>query len=275
MKDTRIKDSGMTKQMRMLAVLLVPVAALVLGAALPVAWADDDEEFDVAELFFELNDTDGDLGIHALVDGEPWKELEIEDTRGRKMLEIEVRGRLKRQGLTELFFESAEPNFDDLPPADFFDRFPVGTYEIEGETLEGDELESEVELTHVMPAPPANITINGEDALPAVGEECEEDELPTVSGDVTVVWDPVTTSHPTIGESDPDIEIIRYQAVAEWEDEDENAFVTSVELQATAVTSVTFPAGFFKPGIEVKFEVLVREASYNQTAVGSCPFEYE
>jgi hypothetical protein len=39
--------------------------------------------------------------------------------------------------------------------------------------------------------------------------------------------------------------------------------------------SVTFPAQFFKSGAEVKFEILVREESYNQTAIESCPFEYE
>jgi hypothetical protein len=264
----------------MLSIFLVPVVALILGASAPAVWADEEEEeFEVAELFFELNDTDGDLGIHALVDGEPWKELEIEDKRGREMLEIEVKGRLKKQGLTEIFFESAEPNFADLSPAEFFDRFPAGEYEIEGETLDGDELESEVELTHVMPAPPANFTINGKPARPLEGAECEEDELPTVSGAVTVAWKPVSTSHPTIGEEDEDIEIIRYQAVAEWEDDEENVFVSSIDLPAPdnlpRRMRVRFPANFFRPGTEVKFEVLVREASYNQTAVESCPFEYK
>lgn len=33
--------------------------------------------FSVADVYFELYDTDGDLGIHALIDGEPWKKLEI------------------------------------------------------------------------------------------------------------------------------------------------------------------------------------------------------
>ena len=95
-------------------------------AASPVILADDDDEeipFDVAEIFFELNDTDGDLGIHALIDGDPWKRLTIEDQRERKVLNVFVRGRLKRQGLTEFFFESAEPPFESdedpseaLPP---------------------------------------------------------------------------------------------------------------------------------------------------------------
>jgi hypothetical protein len=272
----------------MLAILLVPVVALILGAAAPELWAgghhddDDDDEipFDEAELFFELNDTDGDLGIHALIDGEAWKRLTIEDTKERKMLDVKVRGRLRKQGLTEIFFESAEPTFDELLPEDFFKRFPEGEYEIEGITLEGDELESEVTLTHVMPAPAGYITVNDVPARPISPEdECNEDNPPTVNGDVVIEWNPVTTSHPTIGESDPDIEIIRYQAVAEWEDVDENVFVTSIDLPAPPdpvppLMSVTIPSGFFKPGTEFKVEVLVREASYNQTAVESCPFEY-
>ena len=127
MKHTRSKKNGMKRHMRMLAILLVPVVALILGAAAPELWAghqdDDDEDetpFDVAELFFELNNTDGDLGIHALIDGDAWKRLTIEDTKERKMLDFEVKGRLRKQGLTEIFFESAEPTFDELSPEKFF-----------------------------------------------------------------------------------------------------------------------------------------------------------
>ena len=80
MTHTRNKQKSMKKHIRMLAILLIPVVALILGAAAPELWAgqhddDDDEEipFDEAKIFFELNNTDGDLGIHALVDGDAWK----------------------------------------------------------------------------------------------------------------------------------------------------------------------------------------------------------
>jgi hypothetical protein len=287
MKHTQKKKIEMTRTIRMLAILLVPMVALILGAAVPELWAnddDDDEEiaFDEAELFFELNDTDGDLGIHALIDGEPWKRLKIEDLNERKMLDVRVRGRLRRQGLTELFFESAEPPFNELPPAEFFDRFPAGEYEIEGITLEGEELESEVTLTHLMPAPPGKVTVNGQAIrFPDEEGECEE-PLQTTSGDVEIEWNSVTTSHPEIGEpnSSTDITIIRYEAVAEWEDEvTEDTFVSSNELQAQNPQppriGVTVSSDFFKEDTEFKVEVLVREESYNQTAVESCPFEYE
>src|SRR5262245_43226746 len=100
---------------------------------------DGDEEetaFDEAYLFFELNDTDGDLGIHSLIDGDAWKRLEIDDPNDVRMLDVLVRGRLRRQGLTEVFFESAEPPFDELSPEKFFKRFPEGVYDFSGRTLD-------------------------------------------------------------------------------------------------------------------------------------------
>ncbi|GAG89896.1 unnamed protein product, partial [marine sediment metagenome] len=98
-------------------------------AAAPISWSDydDDEDeiaFSEAEIFFELNNTDGDLGVHALIDGDPWDHMEIEDPKERRMLNVRVSGRLRRQGLTEIFFESAEPTFDELTPKRFFRRFP-------------------------------------------------------------------------------------------------------------------------------------------------------
>ena len=279
MKNTRKKSTGTKRHMFLLPVFLVVVAALILGAAAPNCWAEDDGEeipFDVASIYFELNDTDGDLGIHALIDGEPWKSIKIEGPNNRTLLWVSSWSKLRRQGLTELFFESAEPTFDELSPERFFRRFPAGEYEIEGSTLEGDELESEVEVTHVMPAPAGNLTVNGIEARPEDPEdECDEENPETVSGDVIIAWDPVTASHPEIGEDDPEIEIVRYEAVAEWENEEENVFVLSVVLPPSDERmSIMVPETFFEGAEEFKVEVLAREASGNQTAVESCPFEY-
>jgi hypothetical protein len=106
-------------------------AGFICLAAAPLALLAQDEEevleFEEAEVFFELNNTDGDLGIHALIDGGPWKLLEIRDVDDRSMLTVNARGRVRQQGMTEIFFESAEPTFDVLPPAEFFNRFPEGT----------------------------------------------------------------------------------------------------------------------------------------------------
>jgi hypothetical protein len=47
--------------------------------------------------FFELNDTDGDLGIHGKIDGDEWRRLKIEDPHERKMLDVKVKGRRNRR----------------------------------------------------------------------------------------------------------------------------------------------------------------------------------
>jgi hypothetical protein len=241
------------------------VFALFLEAAALQSWAQDDGEeipFDDAEIYFELNDTDGDLGIHGLIDGEPWRRLEIEDPRERKMLNIFVQGRLRWQGLTELFFESAEPTFDDLPPRRFFRRFPQGEYEIEGTTLRGEELESAAILTHVLPAPPEDIMVNGM----AVPEDCDEGPVPVVTPPVIITWGAVTSSHPELGITGVAVEVVRYQVVVEQED---LGLSFSVELPP-AVTVVEIPQAFTDLGEEFKVEILVREDSGNQTAVESC-----
>jgi hypothetical protein len=252
-----------------------PFVALALGLA-PLgatAWDNGEEEipFDEAELFFELNNTDGDLGIHSLIDGDAWKRLQIEDTHERTILNVTVKGRLRRQGLTELFFESAEPPFESddpdepaLAPEKFFKRFPEGTYEIEGLTLEGEELESEVTITHLMPAP-AEVEVNG---VPAA-EDCDT-PLENVSAPVTISWDPVTLSHPDLGRTDEPIVVVNYEVVVEI---DETPWKASAILPPDS-TSYVLPQEILDLGDEIKFEVLVREESFNQTAVESC-FEIE
>lgn len=247
---------------------------LVAAMALPVLAAakgdegnghdDDDDEMPFAEarLFFELNDTDGDLGIHGLIDGDAWKRLAIEDPDEQKMLNVYVNGRLKRQGLTEIFFESDEPSFDELPPDRFFRRFPAGEYEIEAVTLEGDELESEVELSHVMPAPAEELTISG---VPAA-EDCDVEPLPEVAEPIVIDWEEVDESHPEIGE-DGDIEVETYQVVVEREEEP--SLLLTFDLPPD-VTEVQLPPGLIESGDELKFEIVVRADNGNQTAVESC-----
>lgn len=245
--------------------------ALIAAPSLANAWYwdddDDDEEtpFDEARLFFELNDTDGDLGIHGKIDGDEWKYLEIEDPRDRKMMQIWVQGRLRRQGLTELFFESAEPTFDDLDPEKFFRRFQEGWYDIEGRTLDGEERESEVYLSHVMPAAPATVTLNGT----AAAEDCDAEELPEVSAPVTLSWAPVISAHEDLGSEqgelfsdiNPDLSVLYYEVVIEI---DESNF-KSTALVPGDTTSFVLPTGITdliseteEEEGEFKFEILVR-----------------
>ncbi len=228
-------------------------AALVLGTA-PAAAA----EFSEAELYFELNHTDGDLGLHASIDGGPYTELEIEGPNGRRLLYIAAQGALARQGLTQLFFESAEPRFAELPPPAFFRRFPEGTYEISAESASGVEFEAEVELSHVMAAPASGITVSG---LPAA-ENCDA-PLPAVTTPVTIAWEPVTESHPDVGRPGA-IEVAQYQFFVQHGD-----VKLAVELPPD-VTEFQVPADVIALGDAFKFEIIARTAAGNNTAVESC-----
>jgi len=261
----------MTKELIFPKMVPLSLATLMLGTVAPVGWvnAGGAEPYDEAHVFFELNHTDGDLGIHSLIDGDAWDRLTIRDPDLNKLLKIRVKGRLEKQGLTELFFESAEPPFEidedhdvALKPAKFFRRFPEGKYKIEGETLEGDPLKSRTKVTHVMPAPPVAM-INGM----AAAEDCDVVSPVVATGeDVTISWAPVTLSHPDMGRSGEMIDVINYEVVVEV---DETPFKASAVLPPS-VTSYKVPAEIISLNDKLKFEVLVRESSYNQTAIESC-----
>jgi hypothetical protein len=238
------------------------MASLTLAAAIPAVWA---AEFSEAELFFELNDTDGDLGIHASIDGSPYSTLEIEDPNERTILLITAFGRLARQGLTQLFLESAEPSFDELAPEKFFRRFPEGTYEIDAVSLTGEEIEGSVVLSHVLAAPVSNVLVNNKQAA----ENCDDLPLPSVSAPVTIDWDPVTTSHPEIGKSGP-VEIVRYQFFVEQGD---LKFSADLLPDTVDVTQFQVPSEIFALGNKnepFKFEIIARTASGNNTAIENC-----
>lgn len=240
----------------------VPLAAMLLlvgATAPPRAAAQRPLRFTQAELFFELNDTDGDLGIHGSIDGEPWTELTIEGPRDSVLLHVLSRGRLRAQGLTQLSFESAEPPFDELAPAAFFRRFPEGRYEIEGRLQDGGEVESTAFLSHVLAAPPENVTVSG---VPAA-ENCDAANLPVVAAPVTIRWNPVTNSHPELGKRGP-ITVSRYQLFVEGE-----GINLGMDLPPD-VTEFEIPIAITGRGEEFKFEIIVRTTTGNNTAVENC-----
>jgi hypothetical protein len=236
---------------------LTGIAILLAGASAASA-----QEFEESDVYFELNDTDGDLGIHALIDGDAWRALAIETPSGRAELAVFLSGNLRRQGLTEFFFESAEPDFDELGPAQFFRRFPEGEYLIRATTMDGEVFEAGDDVTQLMPAP-AIVEVNGR-RLPV---NCDADPLPSVSEPFTISWEPVEMSHPRLGRRNEPIEVLKYQAVLEGEDEE---VVFTFDLPPD-VTEVEIPVGFAATGDVFKVELLVKEASGgNQTAVESC-----
>lgn len=238
------------------------IAALALATA-SGARAADEIPFSEARIFFELNDTDGDLGIHSSIDGEPWKFLEIEDPRERRILSVAPTGRLRPQGLTQLFFESAEPTFAELPPTAFFGRFPEGVYEISGISLEGEEMESRARLSHLLPGPPQNLRVNG---IPAA-ESCDASNIPAVRPPVVITWDRVTRSHPELGKQGP-AKVFRYQVFAEQRKADPLKY--SLDLPPAVTRYVVAPELIALGDKQYKFEIQVREINGNQTAVESC-----
>lgn len=246
----------MTKQL-IRTTLLLSLAILGLAAggatAAPLQLSE-------AELFFELNDTDHDLGFHASIDGGPYTRLEIDDPTDRTILTLVAQGRLATQGLTQFFMESAEPPFDQLPPEDFFKRFPEGEYDIE--VIRGNKkFETTVELSHVMAAPASGIEINGLDAA----EDCDAVPLPSVSEPVTIDWEPVTESHPDVGDpGDGSVEIDRYQFFVEQGD-----VKFAVDLPPT-VTEFVVPTEITKAGGTFKFEIIARTSDLNNTAIENC-----
>lgn len=240
----------------------VPLAVAV-GLALNAspAWADDDEEvleFDEVNVYIEINATDGDAGLHGIFDADAWEETEVKNEEGDTVLEVEADGALKDQGLTETFFESAEPlcREDEDEPGErvvslgeFLERFPEGTYTFEGETIEGDEIEGEAELTHNLPAEPDITYFDGTQVMWAPGSdlgECSEAGIePAPTGDI-VAWE---------------------VAVEPADDEVEPLLVFSVQLGPDA-RMVTFPLAYlnsYPAGTLFKVEVGAIEESGNRT----------
>ena len=217
--------------------------------------------FSETELYFELNHTDSDLGIHSSLDGGAWKLLEIKNPSGQVLLDVLPEGTLAEQGMTQLFFESAEPAFDELPPADFFPRFPEGRYDISGITIDDETMAGSAILSHVLPAPPGNVRVNG---IPAA-ENCDAD-LPAVQNPVVITWNRVTSSHPTVGKTGP-VRVLKYQVFAELQTAPFSKF--SLDLPAS-VRRFVVPAELTSQGRKIKFEIQVRATNLNQTAIESC-----
>ena len=117
-----------------LVVAMIAGASQVIAAGPPIPFKD-------ARIKFEVNATDSDGGIQIFVDADGWKSLRITDPKGREIFSTFARGRIGKQGATELFFESAEPDFTELPLAELLERFPAGTYRFRASGLEGERME--------------------------------------------------------------------------------------------------------------------------------------
>ena len=279
--------------MLLLPVFLVAVVALVLGATSPVSWAfgghgHEVVELDEAEVFIEYNSTDGDFGIHFFWDGEPWKWMTVWNEHLWPVLNVSIRENVRAQGLTEAFFESAEPTLDELSFQEFLERFPEDEYRFRGRTLDWKRLVGEADFTHVIPCP--------------FDEEDDEIEVNWVPGTplLSVEWDEVTDVVELTQDIEPDelpdcIDgpadlIVGYEAVFELvvlEDDEEQVyketailpadaeiFTASPEFTQLAVEAENAAIGGTIEGAELKVEVIAKEESGNSTITEIGVFEY-
>jgi hypothetical protein len=261
-----------------LSTRLSPLALSIAALAIP-ALAPAQDDFTQHEIYFELNDTDGDLGIHAAIDGGGWRGLWVRNPADKAILHFRGGGAMARQGLTQLAFESTEPNFDDLAPARFFARFPEGIYTLYARGSEGGVWSAESLVRHVLPAAPANVEVNGQLTAAVCDEEdpdYDEAVIPVVeSGEpVTVSWDPVVTHHATLGDVG-DVEVQRYEVyvIAEYElGGQEQTTEYAFELDPDT-TEVQVPGALLGLTDAFKLEVLVKEREGgNQSAMETCFF---
>lgn len=259
------------KRLNRMVMLASPL--LLICAATP-AWAD--AEFDETRVIIEINGTDGDVGFHAKFDGDAWYNVKMYDPLGRKILHEKADASLRAQGLTENFFESAEPLCVPDPEdpeelvvtlAEFLERFPHGDYLLIGKNNEGEWQTGEAELTWNIPAAPdigATDEAEFDSAEDVVLEWGVGDDLGGKCDDAYLVTDGVIP--------DPaGIEVVGWEAVVEPDcDVDfEIERVFMVQLPP-GQTSVTVPEEFLESYLEedcgeFKFEVGAIEESGNQT----------
>ena len=88
-----------------------------------------------AKLNIEHNATDKDTGFQGFIDSEGWRRLDVRGPAG-KVLTIKGRGTLGNLGLTELFFETVEPENADTPIKKMLAKLPEGNYRIAGPAQE-------------------------------------------------------------------------------------------------------------------------------------------
>ena len=226
--------------------LLSATVTLALGTAVvlttamtppPAAAPGGVAQLSIAKIYWEYNASANDLGVHVSLDGEDWKVLRIKRPDNKTIFEVKGKGAYQQLGMTELFFEGAEPNLNGFPLAELLAKFPEGEYDFEGLTVDGDLIEGEADFTHAIPNGPQVSTQQGPNNL------------------LRINWTDVTA--PPAGFPNRPIVISGYQVI-----------VGSFQLTLPAsANSVTVPAEFvaaMQPGVQ-PFEVLAIEQGGNQT----------
>jgi hypothetical protein len=181
------------------------------------------------------------------VDADGWEVLRVFDPNERKIVEVRGSGSVGKQGITELFFESAEPSFDEVPLDEFLDRFPEGEYTFSGRTVDGERLKGSAQFTHNIPAAPVIVFPVNNPVLPS--------NLPVV-----ISWQAVTGPFPGGNSA---VTVGGYQVIVDLEGSEP---LRRFEIRLPAsVTQVTVSPQFMQANAQYKFEVLAIEVGGNQT----------
>ena len=203
-----------------------------------------------ARLKFEINATDHDGGVQVFLDAEQWKRMSIFDPQGRRIFTTITDGIMGMQGGTELFMESAEPTFEELPLDQLLERWPAGRYEFRGVGLDGETLTGAARLTHDLPAGPVLVS-------PIEGDRRQD------PNDTVVRWKrvPPANGSPIIG----------YQVLVVRPDTGMKALpkVTLDVMMPPTADRLRVPRGFLESGTEYEWEVLAIEEGGNQTLSSS------
>jgi len=209
-----------------------------------------------AKLIIEHNATDKDTGFQGFIDSEGWQRVEVTGPEG-VVLSFECSGKLGSLGLTELFFETVEPENKRVPIEEMLAKLPAGNYTFKGTAMENGDGKGEITgtawLTHTIPEGPVLLSPREGAKVPAE--------------DLAVSWGPVTKSI-TGGPAT----IIAYQLIIEKAEKPHPHMIgkrgLSMYLPAS-VTKITVPKGFLEPGTSYEWEVLAIEESGNQTLSSS------
>ena len=202
-----------------------------------------------ARLKFEINATDGDGGVQVFVDGEEWQTMSIFDPGGHRIFSTETRGRLARFGGSELFLESGEPPFSELPLRKLLKQWPAGVYRFRGTGADGQLFRGAARLTHNLPA--------GPELVSPVEGSAPQDPRSTV-----LRWHRV---RPPDGSR-----IIGYEVVLEHETGRKTLPVVTLDVtMPPTATSLPVPPGFLRRDTEYAWEVLAIERTGNQTLSSS------
>ena len=251
-----------TKVILLAAILSTGMAVLVAGGQIAVAGqgsnrSDDAIPLKEAKLNIEHNAEDNDTGFQGFLDSEGWNRIRVTGPDG-KVLDFRAEGELGQLGLTELFFESVEPENADVPIAEVLETLPEGEYTFEGTSVEeGDKNGTTIGtalLTHDIPDGPELLTP-------------EEDEEVSADEELVVSWDSVDSAI-----DGSDINIIAYQLIIETDEEPHQHMIGKFGLSMYLppdVTEITIPIGFLEPGTDYEWEVLAIEESGNQSIKSS------